>query len=175
MSFKALSVGLVAVLAFGCTDQTLTSPDTLSVSPNFTAGGVTERATGSGHFDDDRFPDAEFRNFSFTALAKADGSMTGQWEVKNRSFPVRVHGVVECISLNGTGNEAWFAGTATQSDDEAQIGIIRAFRVVDNGEGSGAAADEVSFAFAVDNAQGWCDDQPGFPTNPIEEGNVQVR
>jgi hypothetical protein len=172
--FSLAALALTTSLAAGaCTDQPLTSLDELSVSPNFNTGGLTERVTGSGHFDDVRFPDAEFRSFSFTALAKADGSVTGQWELNNRNFPVRIHGVVECVSVNG--NEAWFAGTTTQSDDEAQVGVIRAYRVVDNGEGSGAIADEVSFSPAVGNAQAWCDAQSALVTNPIEEGNVQVR
>ena len=165
---------LAVVLTFGCTDQPLTRPDALSVSPNFNAGGVTERATGSGHFDDFRFPpDEELRTFSFTALAKAGGGTTGQWELQNRNFPVRIHGVVECISV--IGNEAWFAGTTTLSDDEANVGVVRAFRVVDNGEGGTSAPDEISFAPAWPSAQDWCDDTPGIATWPIEAGNVQVR
>ena len=173
--FSLVALGLAAGLATsGCSDQPLTSPDTLSVSPNFDANPVVERATGSGHFDDFRFPpDPDLRTFSFTALGRADGSTTGQWELLNHNFPVRVHGVIECISVNG--NSAWFAGTTTLSDDASNVGVIRAFRVVDNGEGSGAAADEVSFTPAVGDAQAWCDAQIQIGTNPIEEGNVRIR
>lgn len=161
-----------ALLTGGCTDAP-TEPqpvDSELLAPSFAM--VTERATGSGHFDDFRYPDPQFRSFSFAAIEKADGGVTGQWELNNRNFPLRIHGVVDCISVSG--NQAWFAGATTASDDELQIGVIRAFRVIDNGEGMDAEADEVSFSPAVLSAQDWCDAQLPQDTNPIEEGNVQI-
>ena len=49
MRFRALSLSLAAVLAFACTDQPLTSPDALSVSPNFNANPVVERVSAGSN------------------------------------------------------------------------------------------------------------------------------
>ena len=51
--------------------------------------------------------------------------------------------------------------------------MIRGFHVVDNGEGGGPP-DLISFAFGLSNAQVWCDVQPDFASNEVENGNVQV-
>ena len=134
--------------------------------------GNKAQATGSGHFDDDRFPEPELRTFSFTAQEQNDGSATGQWQLNNRNFPIRIHGEVECLTVDG--NEAWFAGLATQSDDDEQIGIIRGFRVIDNGEGNGSPPDQISAAIPVSSAQLWCDVRPEVEVFDIEKGNVQV-
>jgi hypothetical protein len=173
---KRIPLVLVLAFTFACSESAIEpteqSADEVSTTPLFNTSGVVEKVTGSGHFDDFRFPDPALRTFSFVAIEKADGSVGGNWELTNRNADVRIHGVIECVSLNL--NEAWFAGTTTLSDIGGEVGFIRAFRVVDNGEGSGAVPDEVSFSPPVGNAQDWCDGQLPQPTFPIEAGNVQI-
>ncbi|MDX1545830.1 MAG: hypothetical protein R3247_02510 [Rhodothermales bacterium] len=177
-SLSLLCTGLFALLlATGCAEAP-TAPG-LEAAPVFDGetaskgGKVTARATGSGHFNDARFPEEELRTFSFNAKQFADGSANGQWQLNNRNFPIRLHGEVECVSVSG--NEAWFAGTTTNSDDPAQEGTIRGFYVVDNGEGGKAAPDQISFAFGLSSADIWCDLQPRVALNDVEKGNVQVK
>jgi len=174
MSIRRVVVFATVVFVAGACEESPTEPEEFdrSVLSAALSGGVVEKVTGSGHFDDFRFPDAEFRTFSFTVREKADGGTSGQYELHNPNFDIRVHGEIECVAV--AGNEAWFAGPTTLSSDENQIGVNRAFRVIDNGEGSGASADEVSFAVGVGSAQDWCDAMIPFGTNPIESGNVQV-
>ena len=136
-------------------------------------GAVLESATGSGHFNDPRAEGhVTLRIFSFSAVKASDGTTSGQWQLKNPSFPVRVHGTVECLTV--IGNEAWFAGTTTQSDRPGQIGVGRRFRVVDNGEGGSSVADQFSLAHPG-SAQVWCDSAPEADVFDIEHGNIQVR
>ena len=95
--------------------------------------GASHMATGSGHRVETRGDDPElFRNFSFAAHSNG-----GQFQIVNRTFDIRLHGSLECLTV--VGNEAWFAGHVTQSSDpdRVPVGSIRAFYVVDNGEGNG--------------------------------------
>lgn len=129
-------------------------------------GGSAAKATGSGHFFDER-GDGGYRNFSFTAQ-----STGGQWQLVSRAAEVRVHGSVDCVSV--VGNEAWFAGPTTQSDVPEQIGIVRGFYVVDNGQGNNNPPDQISLAFPAGDAQAWCDIMPQTSLNDVENGNVKV-
>lgn len=176
-SVSLVCTGLFALLLItGCAEAP-TAP-ALDAAPAFdgetaSKGGKVASATGSGHFIDVRFPEEELRTFSFNAKEFADGSANGQWQLNNRNFPIRLHGEVECVSV--LGNEAWFAGATTNSDDPDQVGIIRGFYVVDNGEGGNAAPDQISFAFGLSSADFWCDLQPRVALNDVEKGNVQVK
>lgn len=160
-----LGLATLLVVLVGC--------DAAGPSATADARASGDQATGSGHFVDDRpgLPEgAQYRTFSFTAKAQRDGAQ-GRWNLNARSFPVRIRGDVECISV--AGNEAWFAGPTTGSDDPGQIGIIRGFHVVDNGEGGGPP-DLISFSIGLFDAQEWCDVMPDFAVNEVENGNVQV-
>ena len=156
--------------------------------------GASHMATGSGHRVDTRGDDPElFRNFSFAA--HSDG---GQFQIVNRTFDVRIHGAIDCLTV--VGNQAWFAGPTTLSTRPGLIGLARGFRVVDNGQGNGVQ-DEITLAPLLGgcplcikiSAQEWCDFQltpdnvvdigDKFPfgettvleLNPVENGNIQVR
>ena len=126
--------------------------------------------SGSGHFVDTRQGGDGFRNFSFTA--SSDG---GQFQIVNRSFDARIHGSVDCVSMSG--NRAWFAGTVTQSNyPDIPVGAVRAYYVVDNGEGEGSPPDEIAHGVTLVSitAEVWCRAQPQRALLPIEEGNIQV-
>ncbi|WP_412062303.1 hypothetical protein [Rubrivirga sp. IMCC45206] len=161
-----LGVAVVALLLAGCDAA---SPEAASADAR--ASGA--KATGSGHFVDTRvgLPEGDqYRTFSFNAQEARNGAR-GRWNLNARSFPVRLRGDVTCISVDG--NQAWFAGPTTGSDDPAQVGVIRGFHVVDNGEGNGPP-DQISFAVAPGDAQLWCDLMLDSAINEVENGNVQV-
>lgn len=136
---------------------------------SYLGGASGPMATGSGHRVDLRGANPDFRNFSF--VAHSDG---GQFQVVNRSFDVKLHGSVECLTV--VGKEAWFAGRVTQSDfGPIPVGSIRAFYVVDNGEGKNDPPDQIANTFRVASAQAWCDSNFRPALLDIEQGNIQVR
>ena len=128
------------------------------------------RVTGSGHLIDTRGANPElFRNFSFTARSNG-----GQFQVVNRTFDVRIHGSVECLTV--VGDTAWFAGSVTQSNEADRVGNIRGFLVVDNGEGKKNPPDQIAHSrlLTTVSAQDWCDFTQLRPLLDIEQGNIQV-
>ncbi len=98
----------------------------------------------------------------------------------NRTFDVRIHGFIDCLTV--VGNEAWFAGHVTQSNEDFRVGGIRGFRVVDNGEGEDDPPDQIAHSTLlplsdplVETAQDWCDKTPeNRRLLDIEQGNIQV-
>ena len=164
---RFLAVAVTLALVAGC-GETAQEPSQTEV-PAFAAanGGSGPLVTGSGHLLDTRLAVPGFRTFSFTAH-----SDNGQWQLNNRAADIRIHGSVECATV--VGNQAWFAGPTTQSSNPNQIGVVRAFTVVDNGQGNGSPADQLAFVPAVGSAQAWCDATPARNLVDIEKGNIQV-
>ena len=167
---RTIFVAAIALAVAACTD---TPTATESVDGLAFAKGGGPSARGSGHLVDDRPADPAqhaLRTFSFVAHSNG-----GQFQIKNRSFDAKLHGSVECVTV--VGNQAWFAGTVTQSDfDPIPVGSIRAFTVVDNGEGQGDPPDQIanSVRLNVISAQDWCNITPVRLLFDIEQGNIQV-
>ncbi|MGH3082814.1 MAG: hypothetical protein ACRDNP_01925 [Gaiellaceae bacterium] len=130
--------------------------------------GVVHSATGSGHL----LLGDDLRTFSFTAVERSDGSVTGQAENHNRATGATAHVEIDC--LNVVGNVAIISG-------ETRGGRTAVFAVEDNGEGANASPDRITLVITND---------PDYPTGvcmlvtpedaepflmPIEDGNVQVR
>ena len=93
----------------------------------------------------------------------------------NRTFDVRIHGFIDCLTV--VGNEAWFAGHVTQSNDPDRVGNVRGFYMVDNGEGKNDPPDQIAHSTLLRtiSAQDWCNIAPVRTLFDIEQGNVQVR
>jgi hypothetical protein len=135
---------------------------------------VTESATGSGHFT----TAGELRTFSFSAVKRGTGTVTGQFELFARSAGVRVHGDVICLQV--VGNRAWMGGVIRQTSDpaRARAGTETAWRVGDNGEGRAAPPDQTSLMLVNQPpgfAQSYCRALAPTPMTQIEKGNIQVR
>jgi hypothetical protein len=132
----------------------------------------------------------ELRTFSFTAVQKADGTVTGQAQVKNRALGVSVHSRIDCLKFE-EGSRAIMSGPITRSSDPAVIvpGRIAVFGVEDNGEGSTARADMITtipdyqppkscndFTFVDDTLRDVANlDVAVRALVPILNGNIQVR
>ena len=183
-------------LALGCADQE--SP-LAPVSPllDVQAGNpVVLSARGSGHIHDEVFGDGELRTFSFTALKHADGTTTGNVQLKNRASGVTYRGSVFCLAPVENGiyvialEDERFVG-----DDVG--GVLPGtgaglWLVQDNGEGSNADPDrfsQIDFTYPS-LAEAFCLDllgsiaALGIPDPsafvesfmlPIEDGNITVR
>ncbi len=162
----------------------LTAPGILLASA--AAGGGNPAASGHANLS---VGDGQTRTFSFTAVQHRDGTVTGQGEVNNPSFPIRVHFTIDCLKF-GEGNRVIASGPVTQSSDPDTIGIgrISVFAVEDNGEGANAAPDRITTIpdyappkscndFSVSDS-GLRDDTSGVLVRPwraIEAGQIQVR
>ena len=144
--------------------------------------GVVQSATGSGHMQLSGGP----RTFTFSAVERSDGSVTGQSELHNRSTDAASHVEIDC--LNVVGNLAIVSGIITKSPADpgspGAVGNVAAFAVEDNGEGASAAPDRITLLFTfipeifppgtpLCALLGPADAAPFLM--PIEEGNVQVR
>jgi len=177
MNRKTFQLSLRLLAAAVMLTSLLTSPAAARGNP--TASGHANLTAGVG----------QTRTFSFTAVKDADGTVTGQGEVNNPSFPIRVHWKIDCIKFEG-GNRVIASGPVTQSSDPGTIAVgrITVFGVEDNGEGKNAPLDRITTIpdyappkscneFSFDGA-GLRDDTLGVVVRtlrPIEAGNIQVQ
>lgn len=193
------TVGLWAMMVFvaACVDSP-TEPPSLDGNVMFGVVGsnpVVGSVTGSGHGPCAPSPTkclapGPLRTFSFSAQVRADGSVSGIAQVKNRATGLRGKMNIECVNFFGENqNRAWIIGTVTQSNMEASpVGLRVGFGVSDNGEGQGVDVDQVTgvgpgpqffIDFVCDPDEGadaqldfFFDNVFGFD---IGNGNVQVR
>ena len=130
------------------------------------------------------------RTFSFAVTRNADGTVTGQADVKNRGLDIRLHVEIDCLKFEG-GNRAIMSGPVTQSSNPAQValGRIAVFGVEDNGEGMAAPTDRITtipdyqpskscneFTFVVDTLRDVANlDVSVRALIPILNGNIQVQ
>lgn len=138
---------------------------------------VIASATGSGHFTSG----GELRTLAFTAVRRADGSVSGQYQVVIHAIDRFLHVSVTCLSVRN--DTAWIAGVIDRTNHPViQEGTVSYFWAVDGGEGAGAE-DKVSIARINDRLgedQRFCSLMPdeefsGLPGRVVEHGNVQVR
>lgn len=162
----ALVLAVAAAGLAAC--DTPTAPE--AVQPSFSANGVAASATGFGRVS------ASNRRFAFSAIRKADGSVNGQYQLVTGAG-IRIHGTVTCVTV--VGNVARVGGIADPTNAPGWAGIRTYFTVVDNGEGSSAPSDRISFLHGgglgpVDEIH--CDaGHPWVAANLAVDGNVQVR
>jgi hypothetical protein len=85
------------------------------------------------------------RTFSFTAVQHVDGTVTGQGQVNNPSFPIRIHFGIDCLKFDED-NRIIASGPIIRSSDPATIAVgrIAVFAVEDNGEGVNAPPDRIT-------------------------------
>lgn len=158
------------------------------VSLLVSAAAARGNPTASGHANL-TVGDGLTRTFSFTTVENVDGTVTGQGEVNNPSFPIRAHFEIDCLKFDGV-NRVIASGPVTQSSDPDTIAVgrISVFAVEDNGEGVNASPDRITtipdyappkscdeFSFAGDGLR---DDSLGVvvrPLRPIEAGQIQVQ
>ncbi len=130
---------------------------------------AVESVTGSGHV----MLGGDFRNFSFSAVRLADGSVRGEFQLKSRSSGAVIHGNVTCFTI--LGNQAWLGGETERST--VTTGVAQ-WRVKDLGEG-GDAADQFSLVVvggAAGTAEAYCARTPAFPVLLTGElGNIQIQ
>jgi hypothetical protein len=114
-------------------------------------------------------------NFSLTAIERADGRVTGQWQDSFGKFG-GVHIAVDCLIVYG--NQAVVGGVVTKSGLADEIGTRALTAVVDNGRSANDPADQISFSFTDLPPDAICPNAPppeAFPLNDLTTGQVVVR
>ena len=145
----------------------------------FAAGAASgPSATGSGHltyFDENEQEEGK-RTFSFTAHQNRDGSADGNAHVHNRPQELKQNIDIDCLDVEG--NTAWLGGVITKSTVSSFEGRRIVFSVQDNGEGSKAKPDRISFIYRQGSDPMPSTDCHVFhpaPAREVQQGNVQVR
>ncbi len=169
-----------AVALVGCQDSP-GADRVAGVGPTaaFSAGGGnTAVVTGSGHIDLDPSQTKALRRFTLSAIAHADGSVSGQYQLVVGPAQLVAHGKVTCVTKSG--NRAFIGGTIDRRNFFEEFDITGvAIEVVDNGSGPGDPPDEVSslglYVSNPDGPQQFCDDATPGPTMPITQGDLSVR
>jgi hypothetical protein len=142
-------------------------------STSAVAAGNTPSASGHGNI---RINDGELRTFSFHAMTRKDGTVTGNTTLHNRDQDVFVKLDIDCLRV--VGNTAYVSGVITQHSNPDFLGFKGRFRVVDNGEGANNPPDLMSLvANSPPTSTSDCNSPSNaFPAlNDIEGGNVQVK
>ena len=120
--------------------------------------------------------DGKLRTFAFHGRKKTDGSVSGSFELHNRSTGSVMHGDVICLNVYGSEANATAVLTKVPDDyapwDEGDYVV---FKVVDNGEGSNAAPDQLTLVYLYNDVNIDCNYYYPFPLNDIEGGNIQVK
>ncbi len=144
---------------------------------------MAARLTGSGSHIRIGAEGEELTTFAFSALRRADGGTTGQWQYHFRAAGFSMHGDVSCLTIDG--NEGWVGGTITKvlspdPADQELVGVEMWWRSRDNGEGSAAPPDSTTglgFAFvgSTITAESWCRDQPeALVLREVAAGNIRI-
>jgi hypothetical protein len=152
---RALGVSLaLAVLALAAAAQA-------SGNPSATGGGTTEEG-------------GETSTFTFNAVQRPNGSVTGHLVYSIRAVDLTIHMDIDCLSISG--NTAKLSGKVThiQGDppDFVFVGQDAVFAVQDNGEGSQAPPDLFSDLDVFTGAS--CSDPFDPPPYLPTRGNIQV-
>ena len=114
------------------------------------------------------------RTFSFNAVTKKDGSVTGQANLHSRRSDFTAKLDVNCLNI--VGNTATVSGVVKNSSNPDAIGLVALFRVTDNGEGQGNTSDQISGLYFDAADSGTNCYYPDFLLQvPIEGGNIQVK
>jgi hypothetical protein len=184
MSMSRIAVGFAVIALGACASDPLSeSAAREQALPSLAAGdhGVVARLTGAGHHVRVLGGVEDLTTFSFSAIRRADGTTTGQYQYNFRAAGFSVHGPVTCLSIRG--NEAWVGGTVGRIDspdaeDQALVGVDMWWRVQDGaGIDGGDLSSGVGFAFAGSaiTAASWCADQPALlPVRPVAHGNLTI-
>ncbi len=173
--FTFISLVLITISFSACEQGNMVN--TVPSNNTLNKGAVVQSATGSGHF----IFNEELRVFTFNAKLKADGTVSGHFNLYRHDGGTHVGGSV--ILLDIQGNVAYFAGVVEVSnlgdDPSFGVGSYVIWSAKDNGEGANYPPDEISLLIG---SSGWTQaDVENYYNSTIygyydvEDGNIQVR
>jgi hypothetical protein len=175
----------LAAMTIGCNgDAVPTGIATADVARMSITSGIVTRVVGSGHIMRDLGAGEELTTFSYSALARADGTAEGEYQYDFRAAGFSIHGSVTCVTV--AGNQGWVGAvidkvSSPDPEDQALVGTEVWWRVIDNGQGEADPADRsTSLLFAIPGlpvtSASWCNDQEARGLlRDIVRGNIQVQ
>jgi hypothetical protein len=124
------------------------------------------------------------RNFAFTAVQAADGSVTGQWQLVAGS--AILHGPIDCLAIASDGKSARISGLVESAQFTLfEEGTAFAMELFDNGAGASGEPDVSTQLRAFRNAapevgRAFCESgtiPAGADLDPLptEDGNFTIR
>jgi len=162
----ALAAGFVLILG-SCNKENNLTEDVNSSQGSLKSGkGPSANGQGSIFYNDNT------RHFAFHANTKPNGSTEGSGVLTYNGAEIQIKFNIDCLSV--AANIATMSGNVTSSTlDTWPVGTPVAFRVADNGEGSGSNPDQITL---LQQSPGYdCLTWPGLPFNDVESGNIQVK
>lgn len=175
--FILINLLLITLFFSACEQENIVDP----VPDNTTLkkGAVVQSATGSGHF----ILSEELRVFTHNARIKADGAVSGHFDLIRHDIGSHVGGLVICLNIQG--DVAYFAGVVEVSnldnDPNFGVGSYVIWSTIDNGKGANYPPDQVSlllgnYNWTQTDVEDFCDSGPGFVYgyHDVEDGNIQI-
>ncbi len=137
---------------------------------NANGPGVSANGQGALIFNE------RFQHFSFHAKKDADGTVAGNVIIHSPGQETNLQAEVVCLMVNGT--EATVTALITKATEDnpygIEVGRFIVFKVKDNGEGSGAPADQFTDAYPT-TVQRDCNLPLNIALVDIVAGNIQVK
>lgn len=185
-----LFAAVLLVAPMGCDSQAMAPlvEHETAVDASLASTGVTGSATGSAHLT--AFPPElglppgiALRNFAFSAIRHADGSVGGQWQVVAGASIL--HGPIDCLAIAPDGRSARISGLVTSAIFSTFVpGTAFAMELFDNGPGASGDADVTTQLRAFRNAdpavaRAFCESgtiPAGADLDPLptEHGNLTI-
>ena len=107
-------------------------------------------------------------------MRDSNNNQRGQGHFQNHFTGLRLHFVIDCLNVQG--NMATISGKLTKSTNPDLQDAPFLLRVVDNGEGKNATADQASpIAIFLGAQVSTCNDTVTAPLFAIQGGNIQVK
>ena len=175
--YKLLGIILLSVVIFSGCNENMSDSSSVSGNHGSLLKGLGPSASGQGRIV------GSDRVFAFNVITHPNGVIQGQGTLNRTDISVRFKFNIDCLTVND--NVATMSGTITDSNIPEVIGAPCWFRVKDNGEGSNAPPDEITYLYYCPDNQPDCEivacgedlkDENGddVPLIAIEEGNIQV-
>ena len=117
------------------------------------------------------------KSFSLTAIIKADGSVSGQWQEGNKSEGSKgIHVDITCINLVGNSAVVYGVIKSGTRNGEDVAGLYAMTAVVDNGTSSKDPFDQISFSYVYRTTRD-CSNYvaENFPLADLEIGQVKIK
>ena len=116
----------------------------------------------------------DIRHFSFHAKTMPNGDVKGSGVLTYNAGVQNIKFDIDCFSIDG--NTAILTGIITSHRmNPEREGWFYWVKVVDNGEGSGDMADQLTLLYQGGGLDGDCSLDYGNPLYDIEGGNIQVK
>jgi len=161
------AVSLVACMEEPIQPRTASATSDVAIPAQATVRPVSHSVTGNGRF----VGEGVDRTAAFNIREYADGTVDG-WYRALGGGPDGADVRVRIVSLHVAGNQAWASGTVVAAADPANVGRPYTVRFVDDGDGPGAAPDQIGVGGFVGYD---CMTEPDLPLRELTVGNLQIR